>query len=221
VSAAAFDEENRIHRGDTVELSDEESDWIKPPPTTSAKPFASGDGNMCIKGLDDTIEVETPAKNVTVPSTKKKTRRNPDITKELEPFPNVQNTDSFSNSFSLRIPMISSTIAADDPPNTLGLPADFFKLRPEELVASTDPFSNLETNPIITEFSWSWKDSELMKETGSIKDGTTKEDIRKRFASAEFEKQRAWEAKKFKKAGYDVKRYNRGDWGPKMGIFRL
>lgn len=53
------------------------------------------------------------------------------------------------------------------------------------------------------------------------KNGETKAVVRKRLASDDFEKKRVWELKRFKKAGYDLKRYNRGDFGPKTGLKRL
>jgi ubiquitin-conjugating enzyme E2 S len=45
--------------------------------------------------------------------------------------------------------------------------------------------------------------------------------VRKRLAAEGFDKKRKWEMKRFKKAGCDLKRYNRGDFGPRTGIGRL
>ena len=48
-----------------------------------------------------------------------------------------------------------------------------------------------------------------------------KQELRKRMVADEFEQKRSWEMKRFKKAGFDLGRYNRGDFGPRTGIRRL
>jgi ubiquitin-conjugating enzyme E2 S len=45
--------------------------------------------------------------------------------------------------------------------------------------------------------------------------------VRKRLAGEEFEKKKKWEMKRFRRAGGDLKRFNRGDWGARVGVGRL
>ena len=88
-----------------------------------------------------------------------------------------------------------------------------------------NPFSaiqpNNQTHPLFREFSYSWEESEVLHDTGLMKDGVTKLEVRKRMAGEDFEKKRDWEMKRFKKAGYDLGRYNKGEFGPRIGMGRL
>jgi ubiquitin-conjugating enzyme E2 S len=88
-----------------------------------------------------------------------------------------------------------------------------------------NPFSAIQPNnqqhPLHKAFSYSWRDSEILHDTGLIKDGESRDSVRKRLACEDFDKKRKWEIKRFKKAGCDLRRYNRGDFGPRTGIGRL
>jgi ubiquitin-conjugating enzyme E2 S len=56
---------------------------------------------------------------------------------------------------------------------------------------------------------------------GHVGGGMNKSDVRKRMAGDEFEKKSRWEMKKFRRAGGDLKRFNRGDFGARTGLGRL
>lgn len=213
---AAEDEENYKRRGQTPEPeSDPESDWI-PGPITSLKALPAGRNNIFgIKGLEDGMELDSPLKKA-YPVVSRGLDQEDKENDDSDPFITVPPKRSAQQSFSLRVPAIpSATTAAQTSTGT-----------PEPLKFShQNPFSaiqpNNQTHPLIKEFSWSWEQSEILHGTGTIKGGPTKPEVRKRMAGDEWEQKRTWELKKFKKTGYDLKKYNRGDFGPKTGIARL
>ncbi|KAF1840700.1 UBC-like protein [Cucurbitaria berberidis CBS 394.84] len=217
---ASEDEENTRQRGETQEPeSDPESDWI-PGPDKPAPPAARRDNNNIfgIKGLEETIQLDTPPKRMFAPHVVAPPPDEENDHDNSDPFITVA-TKRANPSFDLRLPP-ASTLASSSlaqPPSTD---------TPELLKFShQNPFSaiqpNNQTHILIKEFSYSWEESEIVHETGTFKDGASRVETRKRIAGEEFEKKKDWEMKRFKKAGYHVGRYNRGDWGPRMGIGRL
>jgi len=106
---------------------------------------------------------------------------------------------------------------------------DLLKFSTQNPFAAIQP--NNQTHPLFREFSYSWEDAMVVHEggvggsvgksgSGGVS-GTSKADVRKRHATEEFEKKERWEMKRFRRAGGDLKRFNRGDWGVRMGVGRL
>jgi ubiquitin-conjugating enzyme E2 S len=215
---AVDDEENLRRRGDTAEPeSDPESDWI-PGPVKSPKAFAPTRDNIFgIKGLEHAMHLDTPLKKITFEGSR--TSKQEEDTGDgdtSDPFITVTSRHHAPTSFSLRVPHPAPSQQTE---NTATATPDLLKF------SSQNPFSAIQPNnqqhPLLTEFSWSWQDSEIMHDTGLTKDGGSKGDVRKRMAGKEFDERRAWESKKFKKAGYDLRKFNRGEFGPRTGIARL
>ncbi|KAI4661122.1 uncharacterized protein J4E79_004932 [Alternaria viburni] len=118
---------------------------------------------------------------------------------------------------------------------------DLLKFSTQNPFAAIQP--NNQTHPLFREFSFSWEDAMVVHDAGvgvagsvgSVGSGgksggsgggggvsgVSKADVRKRHATEEFEKKEKWEMKRFKRAGGDLKRFNRGDWGVRMGVGRL
>lgn len=208
-SLSAEDEENSRRRAETVEVeSDPETDWIPGPFKSTQQPNMLG-----IQGLDNEMQVDSSDQSrITRSFQQNEEEENHDIS---DPFITVPSKHP-QQSFSLSTPHGGDATAGKEPT----------KDTPERLRFShLNPFSAIQPNnqtlPRLREFSWSWTESEIMHETGRIKNGETKAAVRKRLASKEFEKKRKWELKKFAKAGYDLSKYNRGDFGPRVGIGRL
>jgi ubiquitin-conjugating enzyme E2 S len=216
---AAEDEENTRRRVETQELdSDPESDWI-PGPKKTPKPATTRNNNIFgIRGLDDGLQLDTPPKRIYAVGSMPSESEEKENHDNSDPFITVtsKRTIHTSQSFDLPLPTPSSssqaqTTSADTP--------DLLKF------SHQNPFSaiqlNNQTHPLLKEFSFSWEESEILHDTGLIQDGLSKLEVRKRMAGEDFEKKRDWEMKRFKKAGYDLGRYNRGDFGPRMGMGRL
>lgn len=209
------DEENIRRRGDTQEPeSDPESDWIPGPdnPTKRATPQTSN--IFGIKGLDDGMLNTTPKRiyPTATPSSGPGTHTDP------HPFIHVlsKRTIHTSQPFHLQLP-ISATPAPSQPASTN---------TPELLKFSHhNPFSAIQLNnqahPLIRELSYTWEDSEVLHDTGLIPDSTSKLEVKKRLAGQDFEAKKRWEMKRFQKAGCDLSRYNRGNFGPRIGMGRL
>jgi ubiquitin-conjugating enzyme E2 S len=212
------DEENRRRRGDTAEpVSDPESDWI-PGPVKLPKAFPSGRDNILgIKGLDDSMQLDSSPKKARI----EEDRESVD---DSDPFVVVptKHKPAASTSFSLRVPSGSAAKPTPAIPSNTATP-DALKF------SSANPFSairpNNQTQPLLKEFSWSWQDSEILHGTDTNfqeeDDVPTRPELRKRMSGDDFEAKRKWEMKRFKKTGYDLSKYNRGDFGPRTGIGRL
>lgn len=211
------DEENVKRRGRTTEDSDPESDWIPGPTTlkTSEVPRMGLHNNIFgIHGLESGMQPVSPEQA----SFPRGTQHSP---VEEEKENNVDTSNSFitipskrpaQQSFTLRMPSDIKISATDTP--------ELLKFSDKNPFSAIQP--NNQTHPLLREFSWSWAESRIMNDTGATdKKGEAHASVRKRLASEEFEKKKTWELKKFKKAGYDLKRYNRGDFGPRTGLKRL
>ncbi|KAF2003300.1 ubiquitin-conjugating enzyme E2 S [Amniculicola lignicola CBS 123094] len=218
---AVEDEENTRRRGETMELeSDPESDWI-PGPAKSPKPFATTgrDNIFGIKGLDVAMQLDTPPKKATPATSVAALQRSPDYVDDSDPFITVT-TKRNPQSFSLRVPPPPPAIPTAAPTDST---TELLKFSDKNPFSAIQPSSTRQKHPLLTEFSWSWADADIMHDAGNVKleEGATKSDVRKRMANDDFEKQRRWELKRFKKAGFDLERWNRGDFGPRVGIGRL
>ncbi|OCL13527.1 UBC-like protein [Glonium stellatum] len=72
-----------------------------------------------------------------------------------------------------------------------------------------------------TEFSWSWADSEIIHNTGTIVDGPSVTEVQKRLREPESLRRERNEMKRFRAAGSSLLKYNRGVFGPRKGLHRL
>ncbi|KAF3053215.1 hypothetical protein E8E11_011782 [Didymella keratinophila] len=211
------DEENTRRRGRTVEPESDESDWIAAPRRSPRKPSGPKreDNVFGIRGLDPTVSLEDVSKRLLPVDSRTGGLIAPEL-EDADPFTTVTSKRTSHPQTSFVIP-ISPNLTTSQQPTTD---------TPELLKYShQNPFSAIQPNnqqhPLHKEFSYSWRDSEILHETGLIKDVEDRDSLRKRLAAEDFDKKRKWEIKRFKKAGYDLKRYNRGDFGPRMGIGRL
>jgi ubiquitin-conjugating enzyme E2 S len=220
--SADEDVENTRRRGETAEpASDPESDWI-PGPNKGHKSVASKqeDDMFGAKGLD-TMQLDSPVKRPLSEKPQPAKVEEKDNHDETDPFNTVTSKGTIltQTSFDLRIPprtlMLSQTedeaISTDTP--------ELLKFSHQNSYSATQP--NDQSHPLLREFSYSWEESELVHDTGLIESEEGKIGVKKRMASNEFEGKRTWELKRFKKAGFDLRRYNRGDFGPKTGVGRL
>ncbi|KAF2833296.1 UBC-like protein [Ophiobolus disseminans] len=212
---ATEDVENTRRRAETQEpLSDPESDWI-PGPDKTPKPTTRRGNIFGIKGLDDEMQLNTPPKRIypadSMPPDSEE-KENHDIS---DPFITV--TSKRPNiSFDIRLPVPSISTALQ---STSTDTPELLKFSHQNPFSAIQP--NNQTHPLFKEFSYSWEESQILHDTGLIKDGVTKLEVKKRMAGEDFERKREWEMKRFKKAGCDLGRYNRGEFGPRVGMGRL
>ena len=220
--SADEDVENTRRRGETAEpASDPESDWI-PGPNKVQKSVASkqDDDLFGTKGLD-TMQLDSPVKRPLSEKAQPTKVEKKDGRDETDPFTTVisKRTVLTQTSFNVRMPPRTSTSSQFEDEtisnDTPGL-AKFSQQSPLSAIRPKD-----QSHALLREFSYSWEDSELIHETGLIESEEGRAGAKKRMASDEFEAKRIWELKRFKKAGFDLRRYNRGDFGPKTGVGRL
>ncbi|KAF2471943.1 UBC-like protein [Lindgomyces ingoldianus] len=216
-SLSAEDEENTRRRGESIDPeSDPDSDWI-PGPIKSSKTFPTGRNNIFgIKGLDDGMRFDTPPEKATITAPRINAQEEDEDDDCSDSFIIVPSKPLSHKTFKLKAPYASCSKTAKDASTAT---PDLLKF------SHKNPFSAIrlddQTHPLFKELSWSWQDSEILHDTGTIKDALTKAETRKRMAGAEFEERRIWEMKKFKKTGCDLSKYNRGDFGPRTGVARL
>ncbi|PSN73068.1 UBC-like protein [Corynespora cassiicola Philippines] len=209
------DEENLRRRGETLEPeSDPESDWI-PGPTKLPKTLPAGRNVFGIKGIEETMPMDTQRRIVSAGS-KSGDTADEDSLDDTDPFMAMSPYHGKHHSFSLRVPPTSASKSFESSTKHKPQPP---KASQDTLVSETQPEDRMQA--FLDEFSWSWQDAAVMHDTGILKNGPAKEEVRKRLAGSEFEDRRLKELKLFKKAGCDLKRYNRGDFGPRTGIRRL
>ncbi|KAF2639863.1 UBC-like protein [Massarina eburnea CBS 473.64] len=221
--SSAEDEENLKSVRVTVGAeSDPEDDWI-PGPIEAPKTVAKGRDNVFgIRGLEDQLQLDSPGSIRSMRAEicyQDDESENPD---ESDPFITVSSKRTTAHQqqqpgFGLHAPA-STAGDSNDTTNITNTP-DLLKF------SHQNPFSAIQLNnqshPLIKEFSWSWTESETLHGSGLDKDAPSREMARKRMGENEFVEKQRWEMKKFKRAGYDLKRYNRGDFGPRTGIARL
>ncbi|KAF2747261.1 UBC-like protein [Sporormia fimetaria CBS 119925] len=223
------DEENRDKREETMELeSDDESDWIPGPMSRSPNLFNGGmrkTNIFGIQGLDKTRPFGTGLQQRSSRST------SPLYAKELHSDPFTTPSQPPQNhSFSLRVPPpppSSSTLAASQLDSSFLSPPlpqpqhETHQQQQQQQQQQQPTTTNPDTrNRLLTEFSWKWEDTQTLYDMGDPC-GLTKSDVRKRFASNEYEKRRDWEMKKFKAVGWSLGMYNRGAFWPRVGEKRL
>jgi len=211
------EEENLRRRGITAEPeSDPESDWI-PGPIKSPKALPARRNNIFgIKGLDEGLHFDSSPKRVFSPAGKSNTPEATENTDDSDPFITITTKRPAPHSFSLRVP--SSNIADLTKQASSDTP-ELLKFSHQNPFSAIQP--NNQTRPLLKEFSWSWDEAEIMHDEGKGRDPSVKAGVRKRMAGAEFKERQAWEMKRLKRSGFDLKRYNRGEFGPRTGIARL
>jgi ubiquitin-conjugating enzyme E2 S len=208
------DEENRRRRGATHDAdSDPESDWI-PGPIKMSKVPAHQEANIFgIKGLEDTMQLDTPPKRIfaaesKAPAFKIKAKGKANID-DSDPFVTAHsksNTQPSTTAFDLSAPPILTTSTSRHPSS--------FAASSSSQNHPTQDTDNYDL--LMGDFSISWLDNLIMRDKGSMVS-----DVKKRIASEEFEAKRRWEMKKFKQAGCDLKKFNRGEFGARVGVRRL
>jgi ubiquitin-conjugating enzyme E2 S len=222
------DEENRRRRGATQEQdSDPENDWIPGPAKTNKSTSRRENNILGIKGLEDTatMQLDTPPKRIFAATTPAEEKEN--VGDVSDPFVEVtskRNPPASSHSFDFSLPRTTASTSLQQ--------MDMMELgkdTPDLLKFShQNPFSAIQLNnqtlPLFKEFSYSWEQAAVLHDTGNgggAGGGVGKLETRKRMAGEEFEKKKNWEMKRFKRAGGDLKRYNRGDFGARTGVGRL
>ncbi|RMZ69092.1 nucleoporin [Pyrenophora seminiperda CCB06] len=224
---ASEDEENRRRRGTTQDAdSDPESDWI-PGPVKANKAAATRQDNIFgIKGLEDAMQIDTPPKRIFAAPQPSDAKDNMDMD-DSDPFITVspKRTTQPSRSFDLRLPQAPTSLGPISTPASTDTPSHL-------KLSHQNPFAPLQasndSHPLLREFSYSWEEAAALYGVG-LEDGTgtdsagglSKAEARKRVAGSAFEERRVWEMKRFKRAGCDLRRWDRGDFGPKMGVGRL
>jgi ubiquitin-conjugating enzyme E2 S len=214
------DEENTRHRGRTRGAeSDESDDWIPRPNRTSPRkaPGPKREINVFgIRGLDPSVSLDDTSERVQLPVDSQTGGLVAPALENRDPLITVTSKRTTHPQTSFVIPITPSTSQETQPTSTA---TD----TPELLDHShKNPFSIIQPNnqqhPLHKEFSYRWTDAEVLRENTNLE---SRERVRKRLAGEDFARRKDWEMKRFKKAGYDLKRYNRGDFGPRTGLGRL
>ncbi|KAF2019027.1 UBC-like protein [Aaosphaeria arxii CBS 175.79] len=221
--SSAEDEENKRRRGVTAEVeSDPESDWIPSLGNVKASEgFTAGvdsrDNIFGIKGLDDPMQLDSPPKRTVSSGVKEDVQQKENGDDDSDPFITTSPKQDTQLSFELYVPRPSSSFSRT---KSSGISTDDWEshVRPNSYLATP---SGEQLRSLVEEFSLPWHESQILHGSGSIKNGTPRAEVRKRMAGEEYESRRSWEMKKFKGTGYDLAKYNRGDFGPRTGIGRL
>lgn len=209
------DEENTRGRTRGAE-SDESDDWI-PRPTRTSPRKASGpkrETNVFgIRGLDPSVSLDDASERVRLPIDSQTGGLVAPALENTDPFEIVTSKQNTHPQASFVIPITPSTSQETQPTSTV--------IDTSELL-NRNPFSTIQINdqqyPLHKEFSYKWTDAEALGENNNPEN---RERVKKRLAGEDFARRKDWESKRFKKAGYDLKRYNRGDFGPRTGLGRL
>ncbi|KAH7559151.1 dna repair protein rhp51 [Bipolaris maydis] len=202
------DEENRRRRVATHDAeSDPEIDWIPSPVKTSKVPAHQETNIFGIKGLEDTMQLDTPPKRIfaaqtkALPVSKDKGKAKGPID-DSDPFvtapPSKSTSRPVTRSFDLAAPPAFAS-------NTPTLPPSIEQSNPTD--------DSTATSLLLRDFSLSWQDSLALHNNDT--------DAKKRIASPEFEAKAKWEMKRLKQAGCDLKKFNRGEFGARVGVGRL
>lgn len=203
------EEENAIRRGvsEAVE-SEDEGDWIPGP----RRPLNAAKNNIFGIKYGEAMEVDAP------------TRKDASADEETENRPNLVTGNSFTTVLSERSfsrPVLSTAASSSlVPPAVESIPTTPMETTKTKSYMDQDLPERVQHLAFVQEFSWSWAEAMIMHGTGAIPDGS-KDEVKKRLASDEFEKKREFELKKLKQCNYDIKKYNKGQFGPRVGIYRL
>jgi ubiquitin-conjugating enzyme E2 S len=235
---ASEDEENRRRRAATGEQdTDPEEDWIPGPgDKTGRGPIKTRrqENNVFgIKGMGGGLD--TPPKRV-FGGTHTPTPTSPvpndteieHVADDNDPFITVV---SKRNAHTLHLTSTETTTTTTATQTAGNM--DNNTETPDLLKFSThNPFSAIQLNnqshPLLKEFSYTWEDAMVLHDAGVVGTGAkgdgkgmSKAEARKRLVGEEFEKKKNWEMKRLKRAGGDLRRFNRGDFGARTGVGRL
>lgn len=213
----AEDEENARQRAQTVEPESEDGDWIPGPKTPNRDLGVERANVLGIKGLDDSMQVDSDSpRAMTGPKVVLS------FTESGKRDKTIDDHDPILAGPATRSPLKSFSLNVDAPKDKLqNAPSRKSKSpQPSSQQNPSDPHSRT-SHPLKREFSLTWEESDILNGGQWCKSGETAAEIRKRMSSDEFQKKQKWEWKRFKQAGYDLDRYNRGDFGPRTGIYRL
>ena len=230
------DEENRSRRGGTQDAESETEEGAvtgqRGGVRRSKVPESRRQGNIFgIKGLGDGTQLDSPPPKriFAVPGAHTPPVSTPNEKENVDG--EGEDTDPFTTVTSKRnthqdpttIPHTSTETRTGTETETET--PDLLKFSTQNPFAAIQP--NNQIHPLFKEFSFSWEDAMVVHDAGVVKSGSggvsgvSKADVRKRHATEEFEKKERWEMKRFRRAGGDLKRFNRGDWGVRMGVGRL
>ncbi|KAJ4349292.1 hypothetical protein N0V95_004722 [Ascochyta clinopodiicola] len=200
------DEENAQRQGRPGEPDSDESDWI-PGPNRSPKK-ASGpkrESNIFgIRGLDPSLSLDDASKRILPVDSQTGGLVAPEL-ENTDPFTTVTSKHMAQPQTSFVLP-ISPNLTTSHQHQTTTLTPERLKFSHQNPFAAIQP--NNQSHPLLNEFSYSWKDSQVLHEGVVAKDGASQYGTRKRLADKDFEQRRTWEMKRFAKAGCELKRYN-------------
>ncbi|KAF9695940.1 hypothetical protein EKO04_006168 [Ascochyta lentis] len=213
------DEENTRRQGRTAEPESDESDWI-PGPNRSPKktPGPKRESNVFgIRGLDPSVSLDDASKRVLPIESQTGGRIAPEL-ENADPFITVTSKRTAHAQTSFVLP-ISPNLTTSQQNQTATKEQERLRFSHQNPFSAIQPHN--QQHPLFKEFSFSWMDLEVLHGGGLVKNGGSRDGTRKRLAGADFEKRKEWEMKRFEKAGCELKRYNRGEFGPRTGIGRL
>ncbi|KAF2855967.1 UBC-like protein [Plenodomus tracheiphilus IPT5] len=212
------DEENARYGGETQEPdSDPESDWIPGPNNASKVPVTRRDNNTFgIQGLEGSMQLVRPNNRISAlmdPSAAPMKQTSSPSTIAFTTMVSKRATQ-ISRSLSPHLPIATSSLT----PNTADTPA-ILKFSHQNSFSVIQP--NNQSHPLLRGFSNPWDYTRAIHDTELKGDGASRAEIRKRMGDDDFEAKQSWEMKRFKRAGFDLARYNCGAFGPRTGIRRL
>ena len=199
------DEENRRRRAATHDAdSDPESDWIPGPVKTSKVPARQETNIFGIKGLEDTMQLDTPPKRIFAAQTKA-----PPVSKDKgKANGSMDDSDPFVTTAPPKSSSRPVTRSFD-----LAAPPAFATTSPPPAVEPSNDNDDGTAHLLLRDFSLSWQDSFALHNNDP--------DAKKRIASPEYEAKAKWEMKRFRQTGCDLKKFNRGEFGARVGVGRL
>lgn len=207
------DEENTRRRGRTAEPESDESDWIPGPNRSPRKaPGSKQEHNIFgIRGLLPSVSLDDTTKSVHAMDSQTGEIVAPELV-NTDPFVTVASKRTIQPQTSFVIPISPNLTTSHYEQSSVDTPK-LLKFSHQNHFSAIQP--NYRQHPLLKEFSYSWTGN------GFINDHESRHSVTKRPAGDDFGKKRDWEMKRFKKAGCDLKKYNRGDFGPRTGIGRL
>lgn len=222
---ATEDEENTKCRGREREPeTNPDTDWIPGPLDVSTAPILQRESNIFgIKGLNNTMQVDPSSKRI-VSYTPPAGVTGLENVGETDPFIVVSKRRVEMN-HSLNLRSLRSQNCVTQANSLLDVPDTTEQLgaSQQNLTPAIQPSDQSHT--LLREFSipWGapWGDTDVVWTVLMAEDEMSRPCIAKRFGSNGFKAKQEWETKRFKDAGYDIARYNRGDLGPRIGVHRL
>lgn len=218
------EEKSRRRRRQTREPeSDPESDWILRPDNFDKLPVLHRECNVFgIKGLNDTMQMERSSKRIPppqVPFAGLIEKENVADSEIFVPKDSEHRTEPNPSSISA----LSKTRASSGQANTVNKTSDTTKqpgfFNKKHNCAGKTSYKH---HPLFQEFSFPWAMTEDLYSVDLREDKirSTSDDLRM-TTDSKFKAKQDWEKERFKKAGYSLRRYNRGNLKSNKGIYRL